>query len=280
MKTYTLKSDGVLKRYDYLWRLTPDRWAWEYLRRNRDFRTDCVGRMDESIAERPAPCADIRLLRSRVPQTLAERWGLVFLPDPNRNGFDADAVWTNGAFPDQVEVHCGPRAQNESCDIFDRTMAICDVTHVTDAVGREFLLIRGKGCVVQVRCTGMSLLGLEPVRMKLTISDVEGYERRVKLQKAALELYGDGPDLATPLWNKTTQVLRNGLIALDCLNLGMTRREIAVVLHGPDRVRDEWDGPSMRHAIRYLVKKAEALRDGGYLTELLGAQLAPNQAVA
>ena len=30
MKTFTLSSEGVLARYDYLSRLSPDRWAWEY----------------------------------------------------------------------------------------------------------------------------------------------------------------------------------------------------------------------------------------------------------
>ena len=29
MKTFTLSSEGVLARYDYLSRLSPDRWAWE-----------------------------------------------------------------------------------------------------------------------------------------------------------------------------------------------------------------------------------------------------------
>ena len=27
MKAYPLKSDGALKRYDYLWRLSADRWG-------------------------------------------------------------------------------------------------------------------------------------------------------------------------------------------------------------------------------------------------------------
>ena len=40
MKTFTLSSEGVLARYDYLSRLSPDRWAWEYARRNPDLRRD------------------------------------------------------------------------------------------------------------------------------------------------------------------------------------------------------------------------------------------------
>ena len=136
--------------------------------------------------------------------------------------------------------------------------------------------------MVQVRCSGLPLIGLEPVRMKFTISDIDAYERKAKVQKAALELYGDGPDLSVPLWTKTTQILRNGLIALDCMEQDMSRREIAVLLYGEARVADAWndDKGSLRDAVKYLVRKAEGLRDGGYLMELLGAQIGPNQMVA
>ena len=282
MKKYPLKADGVLGKYNYLWRMSLDRWAWEYLRRNEDFREDAALHSKDDISELKGPCGEarIRLLRSRVPQKLASRWGLVFMPDPDQNGIDADAVWLKTAFPDQVEVNCTPRAEGQSCDIWDRTVPHCEITHITDRAQREFLLLRGNGCVAQVRCTGLSVLGLEPVRMKLQISDMEAYERKLKAQKDAMRIYGDDPGLETPLWSKSTQMLRDGLVALDCLALGMTRREIAVVLYGEETVQAEWGGRSMKSAMRYLVNKAEALRDGGYLIELLGSQLGPERQVA
>ena len=119
-------------------------------------------------------------------------------------------------------------------------MPVCKITHLTDGQGREFLLLRGNGCVVQVRCTGLSLLGMEQVRMKLTISDMEAYERKLKAQKEAFEIYGTANESQTPLWSKRTQILRDGLVALDCLELGMCRREIATVLYGKDAVDAEW----------------------------------------
>ncbi|MEL6360447.1 MAG: DUF2285 domain-containing protein [Pseudomonadota bacterium] len=280
MKAYELKTGQELKKYNYLWRMSQDRWAWEYLRRNEDFRDDAALSSSEDISEKQAPCANIRLLRSRVPQKLAGRWGLVFMPDPNFNGIEADAVWLKTAFPDQVEVNCTPRSEGQSCDIWDRTIPHCDITHVTDRAQREFLLLRGNGCVAQVRCTGLSLLNLEPVRMKLQISDMEAYERKLKAQKDAMSIYGNDPDIETPLWTKRTQMLRDGLIALDCLALGMTHREIAIVLYGKAAVDAEWGVTSMKSTTRYLVNKAKALRDGGYLVELLGSQLGPSRLVA
>jgi hypothetical protein len=282
MKTYTLKSDGVLERYDYLWRLSADRWAWEYLRRNPEFRRDAAMRSAEDISEMMAPCAPIRLLRSRIDQTLAHRWGLMIMPDPESNGFEADVFWSRAAHPNQVEVHCSPRAEAEVCGIWERTVPHCQITHLTDRQGREYFLLRGNGCVAQARCTGLSLLGLEKVRMKLTISDVDGFERRMKAQREAFEIYGDDFDQQVPLWSKRTQILRDGLIVLDCLELGMRRREIAIVLYGPDAVDEGWtdDRGAIKDAIRYLVNKAQGLRDGGYLTELLGGQMGPYQEAA
>lgn len=282
MKTFTLEAGGALAGYDYLSRLSPDRWAWEYLRRNPRYRRDhalCAG---EGPSEALAPCAPIRMLKSRARPGLAGRWGLVFLPDPALGGFEADAVWSEAAFPGQVEIHCSPRGPGETCDLWERTLPIAKITHVSDSLGREYLLVRGRGCVVQVRCTGLPLIGLEPVRMKFTVPDIDAYERMARGQTAVLDLYGDGPDLSVPLWTKTTQILRNGLIALDCLEKGMSRREIAAQLYGEARVAEAWndDRGSLRDAVRYLVRKAEGLRDGGYLMDLLGAGTGPQQSVA
>ena len=62
----------------------------------------------------------------------------------------------------------------------------------------------------------------------------------------------------------------------------MSRRDIATVLYGKERVESEWpdDRASMRDALKYLVSKAEGLRDGGYLVELLGGRLGPYQTAA
>lgn len=274
MKTFTLKSDGFLARYDYLSRLSPDRWAWEFARRNSELRADALMRQPDDISERTA-CANIRILRSRVPQTLAERWGLVFLPDPDLNGFEADAFWSHYVFPDQVEVNCTPRKPGQSCNIWERTVPVCQITHVTDRSSREYFLLRGKGCVVQVRCTGMTLLSMEPVRMKLQIADMDAYERKLKIQQDAMAIYGDGPDLSEARWTKTTQIMRNGLIALDGLEAGLSRRDLAALIFGSDAVDSEWgeDGGTLRAHLRYVITKAEGLRDGGYLVELLGARL-------
>ena len=36
----------------------------------------------------------------------------------------------------------------------------------------------------------------------------------------------------------------------------------------------------MKDSLKYIIRKAEGLRDGGYLVELLGAQMGMDQRVA
>lgn len=274
MKTYSLTTDAFTAQYDYLAQLSDDRWAWEYARRSARFRDSAAAQPGAEIADRSVDCARIRLLKSRVPQTRAAQLGLVFLPDPALTALEADVVWTRQAFPSQIGVFCTPLPPGRRCGLWDEVVASCDITHVTDYAGREYLLIRRDGAVLQVRCAGLSLLGLEPVRLHLTVSEIAGFEEKVKVQRAALKLVSGGmkPPPGPVLWNKRTQILRDGIIALDCLEMGLPRRMIAEVLHGEAKVAQEWNGPSLKDAMRYLVRKAQGLRDGGYMQELLRAR--------
>ena len=47
MKTFALETSAETAAYDYLSHLSADRWAWEYVRRNDDFRDDAESRTDD-----------------------------------------------------------------------------------------------------------------------------------------------------------------------------------------------------------------------------------------
>lgn len=54
--------------------------------------------------------------------------------------------------------------------------------------------------------------------------------------------------------------------AIDGRRAGASYRDIAVVLFGAQRVREDWtdDGDHLKNHVRRLVKRGEALVDGGY----------------
>ena len=268
MKLVNIKENNVFNAYNYLWRLQPDRWAWEYLRRNPDYRADAMSISPDDISELTV-CHNIRVYKSRVSQSRAEHWGMVMMVDPKLNAIDANVVWTKEAFPDQVAVDVVLRMPGETCDIYDTSVSLCQLSHFTDATGREYIITRGNGCLFQTRCNGVSLLAGVPVRMKLSISGLKAYNRKVQSYRDGMRVFGSDPDAESPRCTKRTQILRDGLIALDCLEIGLSHREIANVLYGSTRVEEGWNGPSMRSSIRYLIKRATKLRDGGFREELI-----------
>jgi len=279
MKKFTLEENSVTKRYSYLWRMMNDRWAWEYQRRNPDYREDAKTMSPDDISEMEV-CHSIKVYKSRVSQSVAERWGLIMMVDPDLGAIEANAVWTKEAYPDQVAINVVPRAKGETCEIYDKSVELCQISHFTDSVGREFLITRGNGCLFQARCRGLSLLGMEPVKMELSMPDFESYQRKAKAHEEGMRVFGNDPAAETPKWTKRTQILRDGLIALDCLELGMSRKEIANVLYGSERVADEWESGRMRDSVNYLISRATGLRDGGFRIELLGSHLGPGRQAA
>jgi len=271
MKTFTIENDHVLEKYDYLWCLSDDRWAWEYARRSEIVKSYYQKIPSNIVFEKISPYTGRRLLELRSASTFSDKLGIVVFPDPDLNALKADIVWNRAAFPNQAEVSATFLTKGQVCDLWEAADANCQAIHITNRIGQEFVLLSNAGRMVQVRCTGVSLLGLEKLRLKFTISEIAAFDEKVKAQRSVLDILNK--DLSDkPVWTKRTQILRNGLIALDGLDAGMSRFQIAELIFGYQKAKAEWNAGSLRHSMRYLIKKAQSLRDGGFYAELLGSQ--------
>lgn len=268
-----------LDQYDYAWKLSRSRWAWEFLRRNPDFLEDAARHGPDELSVRGA-CSGITIIRSRTDQCDAERWGLAFFPDPSLNGFEANVFWSAGLYPRQVQVNVVPRADGEICDIFEKTTSVCRVIHFTDTVGREHILLKGNGCVAQVRCTGMSLLAMEPVKMRFVIDGGENLEYKYRVLKEAHRVLEQGGEPEAPAWNRASLVFRNALIAYDCHAAGLNLRDSAAVIYGKDRADEAWIGPSrsMKDEMRRARDRGIELVQGGYRDLLVQSPKIPQAA--
>jgi len=260
-----MMTGDVLRRYDYMWALSRSRWAWEALRRNLPFRMEAASRPPDDLIITPK-CRDVVLIRPTTDQAAAERWGLAFFPDPSLNALDADVFWSDGLYPRKLTVQVSPRHPNEFCEIFERTTAVCRVVHFSDRVGREHLLVKTPECVLQVRCEGLSLLSPEPVRMKIVLDDLSGLDDRLKTLERARRLYGDHVCNTPPEWRRETLALRNAMIALDCLEAGLSQYDCAKVIYGTARAEADWHAPggALKSEIKRAFRKGVYLRDGGY----------------
>ncbi|MAB11807.1 DUF2285 domain-containing protein [Hyphomonas sp.] len=259
---------SVLDRYDYTRTLSRSRWAWEFLRRNEEFLTEAMLHGPDEVSVRTA-CHGITLVRPRTDQMAAERWGLAFFPDPRHDGFTANAFWSSALFPRQVQVQVSPAGPSEACPIYERTVKQCEIVHLVDTAGREHILVKGNGHVVQVQCTGMSMLSPEPVRLGFLIRGTANFASRWRMLDEAQRVYDASPAGTAP-WTRTSLTLRNALVAHDCQAAGLSVRETADIIYGKARVDEAWAGPgrSMKDEIRRARARGRDLVSGGYRTLL------------
>jgi hypothetical protein len=263
MQAHTLVS------YDYTALLTRSRWAWEFLRRNSRFREDCERAQSQTVSWKEAG-RGITLVKPRQDQRQAQKWGLGFFPDPDENAIAANVFWCSGLYPRAINVHVGPMGPGDVDDIYRRFCELCEIVHFTDLVGREQLLLKTSECVLQVRCSGLSLLSPEPVKMRFVIDGIDDLGGRLKVFEKAKRLFADGRRAQKPKWSRKSLALRNALVAIDCEALGFGHFDIASTIYGRSRAEDQWSSHSdaLRQEIYRALKRGRSLRDGGYV-ELL-----------
>ena len=261
-----------LDDYEYTCRLSRSRWAWEFLRRNVEFR-DIATITDPSKVSKKSACHSVKLMRLECDQVAAEQYGLLFFPDINENGHDADLFWNPALFARALTVQVTPRHPNERDEIFEATVANCEVTHLTDRVGREHILIKGNGHTLQVVCSGLSTLSVEPVRLKLIIDSVSSLDETLKVIGRAQRILGKEDSSFCDGWSRSSLAFRNALIALDAHEAGLTYFETAAIIYGEDRANEAWQSASraMKDEMRRALARGRELRDGGY-RDLLTSQ--------
>lgn len=230
--------------YLYVLHLDGPALAWEYLRRDPDYRRDWLRRL-------------------RHPDT-ARRWGLRLLEDPGQDARDAHPAW----FPDHDTV----------------IQLYPDADPPPDAApfefwripGRKQLIHDGRRLVLVVRQPGCCLrLALAP-----TLEDGMAYVYAIRACQAPcvhyralageldkLQAAGDSAPVAVakPRPSPSSLLELHTLQALDGTIAGASLRTVADLLFGPDAVAEGWhaDG-DLRARVRRLVQRGKKLMRGGY----------------
>lgn len=230
--------------YLYVLHLDGPALAWEYLRRDPDYRRDW-------------------LRRQRHPE-MAQRWGLRLLEDPGQDARDAHPVW----FPDHdTVVQLYPDADpqpNASLFEFWRIPGHKQLIHD----GRRLMLVvRQPGCCLRLALAlaledGMAYVyairaGQAPcVRYRVLVGELN------KLQEAC-DTTPTG--VVKPRPSPSSLLELHTLQALDGTLAGASLRSVADVLFGPDAVAEGWhaDG-DLRARVRRLVQRGKKLMRGGY----------------
>jgi len=230
--------------YLYILHLDAPALAWEYLRRNSDYRFDWRR-------------------RHRRPDA-AHRWGLHLLEDPVLDARDAHPSWLSDH---DAVVQLYPDA-NPPPDA-----SAFAFWHVP---GRKHLIHDGKRLVLVSHWLGCSMRlvvapGLEDGMAYLYAVRASVTPRaRYRLFAAKLDALAAAmqaaPAAITHSRPTSTALLElHTLQALDATLAGASLREVAEGLFGVDAVVADWHADSaLRARVRRLVRRGDALMRGGY----------------
>ena len=221
--------------YLYVLHLDGPALAWEYLRRNPDYRLDWLRR-----GRRPQPA-----------HQAAHRWGLRLLEDPALDARDAHPAWLPG--------HAGVVQLYADADPPPDATAFA----FWRIPGHKQLIHDGKGLALIVRSPGHCL------RFALAHGLEDGmavaYAHR---GGAAAPARGHAPGAALadakPRPTPAALLELHTLQALDAALAGASLREVAEGLFGVDAATDWYSDGGLRSKVRRLVRRGDALMRGGY----------------
>ena len=218
--------------------------AWEYLRRNPEYRLDWRN-------------------RQRRPEA-AQRWGLRLLEDPGLDARDAHPAW----FPDhpqliQLYPDADPMPDATAFDVWRIPGNKCLVHD-----GRRLLLTaRWPGCCLRLAVAPGLEEGMAYVHAVHACARPCARYCALAAELGKLAVATDSVPCAAARCRPSPAVLLelHTLQALDATLAGASLREVAAGLFGAAMVSGGWhaDG-GLRSKVRRLVRRGRALMHGGY----------------
>ncbi len=230
--------------YLYVLHLDGPALAWEYLRRNPEYRFAWQHHW-------------------HYPQHDAQRWGLRLLEDPARDARDAHPDW----FPDPASVvQVYPDA-----DPTDDAL-LFQLWHIP---GRKQLMHDGKRLMLTTHLVDRKLrMAISPALedgMAYAYAVRAGRQlrerwRTIEADLAMLDADSAHPSaIATDRPGRTAMLHMHTLQALDGTLAGASQRGVAEVLFGITAVAERWhDDSDLRAQVRRLIRRGQTLMDGGY----------------
>lgn len=228
----------------WLGRLNRIGWAWEFLRRNPEYRRQYAHRAEVSCLE---------------------RWGLRYFEDPFLDSRRANVFWRSESCSAVLPVTATPLAQGaRAFDIEHLQCSVCiatpDQSEVADVIFRQ------EGRILQLSVSGSRTL--QGVALSAFVVPMPSHSagrvlalrRFVSLVKSSALL----PNLYPP--ERRAARLTKVLSALDFWSEKRSYRDIGVHLFGEARVEREWNDPGdhLRDQVRRAVYYGRTLMTGSY----------------
>lgn len=226
--------------------------AWEWLRRDCNYRAAAIAERPSAAGSSPAP----------------ERWGLHAFEDPRLAAPDARPLWRADVHaPVLPALGARPGPASEAFDLarFAAMATILKVPH-----GREHLLVSDGLRTIRLDILAGTVTG-GPVQLRYLLTGFEAAERPLMTLRRLLALQRTGRfscSLHRPESRARRWILM--LRAHDALAAGADQREIAAALLNRAAGERRWrsDAPSLRSQVQRLVRGARCMASGGYREQL------------
>lgn len=251
-------------------RLPNPAWAWEYLRRNPDYRSD-YQELDVEQTERIHLASGCFVIPERLGSSDAAKWGLLRYSDPDKCSAEANVFWRPDLLAGALGIKLHPLepklsgvAVNQDEIVLDHIEANRVLFQSSD--GALHILINGAYFWIQLYCKRPKAL-IENARIGVEIDGVKHFQRRLDTAKQLLSLYqSSGRDLSLIGRTKPSKRLTYGLVALDIIAAGGTHKDVALCTLGANKVEQDWGTPGhyLEDWTRKLIARANALSQGGY----------------
>jgi Uncharacterized conserved protein (DUF2285)/Family of unknown function (DUF6499) len=247
--------------YAYARELDGPGWAWEFVRRNEDFRRDCgVNRAGFPVAIGHVSGATVYRPQRRF--LAAETWGLVLFADPDKTAAESDIFWQPELLTHAVHCHCKPSNDNAteqlSLSSFQGRRA------VLVSFDNEHIAVSGAQKSSHLVVTsGTLLFGSSTITfLHEGLSTAANHHRTTQI----LKQFVSAKAATTPPQHRADSKYLDYLIALDGHLEGRSYREIANVIYGSGTVGPYWtdDSRGYKLKVRRAVRRGIALMNGGY----------------
>ena len=240
----TLEDGGatpwrVPAAYLYTLALDPVGLAWEYLRRNAQYRA--------AWSKRVRPDCDV------------DAWGLQEWEDPRQDSRAAEPLWRK---PPCSSVWIIPASVRETSAYFELWRVRGRKTLIHDGSGVQLTARRGYDVTRAVLDPGLT--SNEPYAYHIPAGG--GFNARCRAVNEFERTYCDRPGPRADSRPDRSAVLHSRiLLASDGARSSASHRDLAIVLFGEESVREQWspDG-ELRAQVRYLLKRGQVLIGGGY----------------
>lgn len=249
--------------------LTKSEWAWEFVRRNPDYkRAFIVSRSRLSQIARLNNGTPV--MRPKGCQADASKWGLACFSDPGLSAVQTPVFWSQSVLKHHAEAEAAiaePDPAQADLDAFsDRNCAA-----ILERRQGVSVLLRTPKEAIDLQIAGANIL-LNPARLSFRVAGLNA----IKPRAATLLLLLQSVQTCTsgntnPLPRHQRIGLLKALVALDCKQSGGSLQDTAIVFRALGLTRLSWStigDESLKKQVIRARNRGLKLMQGGYRTLL------------